>query len=186
MERFLFKIFIEQLPEAIFFSLFIIFAKGLKEKRAIFIFLTSIEYLLLLKWQPYGIYSRIGFFIITFIILKMLYQEKSQITDVFLLGIASLIIIISCFIPSFLIIFELVDYKIYAILTRFIIFGILFLIKNNIKDIQKLYKKLWNRNDKVKKKIKSTTFRSANLFIFNFMFFIINCGLAFAIYFNNK
>ncbi len=182
----IFRILVELLPEALFFSLFMILAKNIKEKRFLFIFLTCLEYLLLFKAFPFSIYSKVGFFIITFIILKMLYREKSQITDVFLLGIASIIIIISCFIPSFLIIFELVDYKIYAVITRIIMFLVLYIFKTNFSVIQKTYKKLWNRNDTIKKKIKSTTFRSANIFIFNFMFFIINCGLAFAIYFNNK
>lgn len=182
----MFKIFIELLPEAIFFSLFMIFAKNLKEKRILFVLLTCIEYLLLFKAFPFSIYSKIGFFIVTFILLKMLYKEKSQITDVFILAVASIIIIISCAIPSFLVIYNILDYKIYAVITRVIMFSILLVSKNKISNIQKVYKKIWNRNDKVKKKIKSVTFRSANVVVFNIMFFIINCGLMFAIYFNNK
>ena len=182
----MFKVFIELLPEAIFFSLFMIFAKNLKEKRLLFVMLTCIEYLLLFKAFPFSMYSKIGFFIVTFIILKMLYKEKSQITDVFILAVASIIIIISCAIPSFLVIYNILDYKIYAVITRVIMFSILLVSKNKISNIQKVYKKIWNRNDKVKKKIKSVTFRSANVVIFNIMFFIINCGLMFAIYFNDK
>ena len=182
----MFKIFIELLPEAIFFSLFMIFAKNLKEKRILFVMLTCIEYLLLFKAFPFSMYSKIGFFIVTFVILKMLYKEKSQITDVFILAVASIIIIISCAIPSFLVIYNILDYKIYAVITRVIMFSILLVSKNKISNIQKVYKKIWNRNDKVKKKIKSVTFRSANVVIFNIMFFIINCGLMFAIYFNDK
>lgn len=182
----MFLLLVEQLPEAIFFSLFMILAKQLKEKRLLFVLLTIIEYILLLEAFPFSIYSHIGFFIVTYIILKMLYKEKSQITDLFLLGIASVIIIISCIIPSFLIIFKLADKKIYAIITRFIMFGILYLLRNKIKNIQNIYKKLWNRNDKIKKKMKSTTFRSLNIVIFNIMFFAINMGMLIAIYFNNK
>ena len=182
----IFRILVELLPEALFFSLFMILAKNIKEKRFLFIFLTCLEYLLLFKAFPFSIYSKVGFFIVTFIILKILYREKSQITDIFLLGIASLFLVLSSLIPSFLFLLKICPFKIYVIINRIIIFGSLFLFRNQIKDIQKLYKKLWNRNDKVKKKIKSTTFRSANLVLFNFMFFIINCGLAFAIYFNNK
>ena len=173
----MFKVFIELLPEAIFFSLFMIFAKNLKEKRLLFVMLTCIEYLLLFKAFPFSMYSKIGFFIVTFIILKMLYKEKSQITDVFILAVASIIIIISCAIPSFLVIYNILDYKIYAVITRVIMFSILLVSKNKISNIQKVYKKIWNRNDKVKKKIKSVTFRSANVVIFNIMFFIINCTI---------
>lgn len=182
----MFRVFIELLPEAMFFSLFMILAKNIKENRVLFVSLTCLEYLLLFQAFPFSMYSKVGFFIVTFIILKMLYREKSQITDVFLLGIASLFLVLSSLLPSFLFLLKICRFKVYVIINRIIIFGSLFLFRNQIKNIQKFYKKLWNRNDKVRKKIKSTTFRSANLVLFNLMFFIINCGLAFAIYFNNK
>lgn len=40
------QLFLGQIPEAIFLALFMIYAKGLKEKRLLFIFLMIIEYLL--------------------------------------------------------------------------------------------------------------------------------------------
>ena len=51
--------------------------------------------------------------------------------------------------------------------------------------IQGVYKKVWNRNDATKKKIKSTTFRCLNLVVFNIMFYVINLGLIYAIYYNS-
>ena len=41
------ELLIGQIPEAIFFALFMIYAKGLKEKRILFIVLMIVEYLLL-------------------------------------------------------------------------------------------------------------------------------------------
>ena len=180
----MFELFVELIPEAIYFSLFMIFAKGIKEKRLLFIVLTCIEYILLLKAFPYSIYSKIGFFVITYIILKILYKEKSQITDVFILAIASFILIISCALFSIFFITGIFKYKYCTIANRIFIFMFLFIAGYRLNILQKVYKKYWNRNDKEKKKIKSLTFRNINIIFFNVMFFIINIGLTFAIYFN--
>lgn len=182
----MFELFIEQLPESVFFALFMILAKNLKTKRILYLILNCIEYVLLLKAFPYSIYSHVGFFVITYIILKMLYKEKSQITDMFLLAIASLFLMFTSFLPAFLMFYKICDYITYVIINRIVIFLFLYIFRNKIKNIQNFYKILWNRNDKISKKIKSTTFRSMNIVVFNFMFFIINFGLAFAIYYNNK
>ena len=61
-------------------------------------------------------------------------------------------------------------------------FTFLFIFKDKLNKIQKMYKKLWNRNDKEKNKIKSLTFRSINLVLFNIMFYIINLGMIYAIF----
>ena len=58
-------------------------------------------------------------------------------------------------------------------------FLFVFGLNNKLYNIQKLYKKLWNRNDLVKKKIKTTTFRALNIVIFNVLFVILD----FLIYF---
>jgi len=53
------------------------------------------------------------------------------------------------------------------------------MIYKKLPNIQKIYKKLWNRNNNKDKKIKSTTFRAINIVIFNISFFIINLGMIF-------
>lgn len=175
------ELFLGQIPEAIFFALFMIFAKGLKEKRLLFTILMVIEYLLLLYSFPYNWLFHICFMVTTFIILKVLYKEKSQITDVFLLLIGYMIMILSNAIIYFIIWKTINNFIVYAILNR--IFLILFLILSykKLNKLQKLYKLHWNRNDKIKKKIKSVTFRSINVVIFNLCFFIINLGMLFII-----
>ena len=174
------EILLGQIPEALYFALFMILVKRLKEKRILFIILMTIQYLLLLYIFPaYSIYSRIGYFITTFITLKFLYKEKSQITDVFTLGIASAILIIFNIIGSILFSF---DYILAIIIIRILMFGFLFLFRNKLNIIQSWYKKLWNRKDDKTYKIKSLTFRSINIIIFNIMFYIINLGMLLAAY----
>lgn len=179
------EILIGQIPEAIYFSLFMIFTKQIKEKRILFTILMVIEYLLLMIIFPYSIWSHIFIFIITYILLKMLYKEKAQLTDIFTFGISSVVLMIICLLPSFIFINNMNNYffyYIYVIITRILMFSFLLIFKNKLPKIQNIYKKLWNRNDKIKKKMKSTTFRSLNLVIFNIMFYILNICMLYAIF----
>lgn len=176
------ELLLGQIPEAIYFALFMIYTKDLRHKRTIFIILMTLEYVLLLRAIPYSIYAHIGFFVITYIILKILYKERAQIIDVFTLGIASIILMLSsmiCFVISNN------NVVLATIINRILIFIILFVFNYKLNNIQALYKKVWNRSSN-KTKIKSTTFRSINLVIFNIMFYIINICLIYAIFYNMK
>ena len=159
------ELVVGQLLDAIYFALFLIFTKNIKEKRLLFVFMVSVEYIL--------------FFIITYIVLKILYKERAQITDIFTMGIASLcMIVISAVI--YMIIWKLFNsYPIALIVERLAIIIFMLMIYKKLPNIQKIYKKLWNRNDSKDKKIKSTTFRAINIVIFNISFFIINLGMIF-------
>ena len=169
------ELFIGQIPEAIYFALFMIYTKQLKSKRFLLIGLIIVEYLLCINALPYSLWCHIWFFVLTYIILKLLYKDKSQITDVFILGIASIWLIVSSILPSFLI---NINYILYAIITRLLMFSI-FIFYKKLPKIQLLYKKLWNRNDKISKYMKSTTFRSLNVVVFNLMFWLINLGIVY-------
>lgn len=175
------ELIIGQIPEAIFFSLFMIYAKGLKEKRFLFTILMIAEYLLLKKFIHFNIWFQILYTFMTFVILKLLYREKSQIIDIFTFTIASIILIISsilCFLTSF-------GNVVFAtIINRIILLIFIFAFKDKLKSIQNLYKRIWNRETN-KTKIKTTTFRSLNVIIFNILFWLLNILLMFAIYYNS-
>lgn len=180
------EILIGQIPEAIYFSLFMIFAKNLKSKKISFSVLMVIEYLLCLNFMPYDMVSHVLFFIMSYLTLKILYKEKSQITDIFTLGIASIVLIIINLILYFSIYNVINNYIVYVTIDRMFLFIFVFLLKNKLNFIQNIYKKYWNRNDKIKKKMKSTTFRCLNLVFFNLMFYIINIAMLYCIYANSK
>lgn len=179
----LMELLLGYIPEAIYFALFMIYTKQLKEKRLLYITLMVLEYLLLKQFVHFSIYFQVAYTFITFVILKILYREKAQIIDIFTFTIASIFLIITSVI-SFLISGQNVILA--TIINRIIIFVVLFGFNYKLNVIQNLYKKLWNRNDKVKKKIKTTTFRSLNVIIFNVIFYFINVGMAYAIYYNSK
>ena len=180
------ELIIGQIPEAIYFSLFMIFTKNLKSKRILFTALMVIEYLLCLNSMPYDMVSHVLFFIMSYLTLKILYKEKSQITDIFTLGIASIVLIIINLILYFSIYNVINNYIVYVTIDRIFLFIFVFLLKNKLNFIQNIYKKYWNRNDKIKKKMKSTTFRCLNLVFFNLMFYIINIAMLYCIYVNSK
>lgn len=173
------EMFLGQIPEAIYFALFMIYAKRLKEKRILFIVLMIAEYLLLKQFLHFTTWFQILYTFTTFIILKVLYKEKAQITDIFTFILASLIML-AVNAPIYLIIsFTIKKFIVFAILARIVLFILFFCIKNKLYNITKIYKKIWNRNDKIPKKIKSTTFRSINIVIFNLTFYLVHIILLF-------
>lgn len=174
-----------QIPEAIYFSLFMIFTKQLKEKRLLFVILMIVEYLIIQKLIHFDIWLQIIYTAFVFVILKILYKEKAQITDIFTFTISSIMLIIIDALVYFICKTFTDNYMIALIIDRMILFTNLILLRNKLPYIQNLYKKLWNRNDKTKKHIKSTTFRCINLIIFNMIFYIINIGMVYCIYINS-
>lgn len=174
------ELILGQIPEAIFFSLFMIYAKGIKEKRVLFTVLMVVEYLLLKYNFKYSWLFQIAYMIITFLTLKLLYRNKSQIIDIFTFTIANIILIISSAL-CFYICFQ--NVVIATLVNRILIFSLIFLLKNKLINIKKFYKKIWNRETNTIK-IKTTTFRSINIIILNFVFYIINLGMCYATYYN--
>lgn len=175
------ELFLGQIPEAIYFALFMIYAKNLKEKRLLFILLMVAEYILLKQFLHFTIWFQVLYIAITYIILKLLYKEKAQITDIFTFCIASIYLMIVSVLYVFLIYPFVSNPVLHVIINRIILIGSIVLLNKRLYKIQGLYKKFWNRNDKITKKIKTTTFRSINLIVFNVMFYVINVGLIYCI-----
>ena len=169
------QLLLGQIPEAIFIALFMIYAKNLKDKRVLFILLMIAEYLLLKSFIKYNIWFQISYTFITYLLLKLLYKDKAQITDIFTFTIGSFVVVICSLFSYLIILYTIQNFMIANILNKFLLFS------KKLNKIQKMYKTFWNRNDKIKKKMKSTTFRALNLFLFNILFYIINTILVFFI-----
>lgn len=177
----MFNLLIGQIPEAIYFSLFMIYTKQLKEKKLLYIILMIIEYVLLIQILPYNVWFQILYTFVSFLLLKILYREKSQLIDIFTFSIGSIILMIVSSIAYIIIYNTTRDLNACVLLHSILLFVVLFIIKNKLYNIQKVYKKLWNRKFNNKTKIKSTTFRALNVVIFNIMFYIINFGVLYVI-----
>ena len=169
------EILIGQIPEAIYFSLFMIFAKNLKSKRILYTLLMIAEYLLLkycLNLQ-YNIWFQIIYTFMTYVILKVLYKDKAQIIDIFTF-MGSLIILLIFTLPFLLLNNIINNIYVCCLISKIFLFIFLYIIKNKIYNINNIFRKLWNRNDEEKRKIKSLTLRNINIVIFNILFYITN------------
>lgn len=169
------EIILGQIPEAIFFALFMIFTKNYKDNRASFISLMVLEYVLLKQVFVYSMWFQISYFILSYLLMKILYEEKTRITDVFTLGIASISIIVISAISYFV---ALGNMTICLVISRCLMLILLIICRRYLPKIDNLYRKLWNRSENTYK-IKSTTFRALNIVIFNVSFILINLGLMF-------
>lgn len=178
----LLEILLGQIPEAIYFALFMIYTKRLDKRCGLFISLMVIEYVLLLNALPFSIWSHILYFVVSYLLLKVLYKEKSQITDIFTLGIASVMLMIISAIWYVIIFFTLESIIVCTLLAKLTLFIILYFIKSKLPKIQNMYKRFWNRNDSIPKPIKSTTFRCINVILFNIMFYLVNGFILFALF----
>ncbi len=177
-------LFLGQIPEAIYLALFLIFTKKLDKHRVLFTVLCVIEYLLLKYSFPFNWYFHIALIFILFITLKVIYKEKSQVTDIFIilisfayLGLTSAItfLVFSVVYPNMIVC---------LIVHRLILFITIILFNYKLSKIQEIYKKYWNRNNKPKR-LKSVTFRCLNVVSFNILFIILNACMLYAIFINN-
>ena len=181
----MFTLLVSQIPEAIYFSLFMIYAKNIKEKRLLYILLMTIEYVILAQLFPFNVYFQILYTFISFFILKILYKEKAQITDIFTFAICSLILMIISAIMYFIGYNTYKNTRVCVVSQKIILFLFIAIFKSKLNNIQKLYKKLWNRNFNKTYKIKTTTFRALNVVVFNVMFVVINFGMLLCIFIKN-
>lgn len=163
----LYELFIGQIPEAVFFPLFVIFCKGIKEKRLAFISLSIFQYLILVYTFPNNSWFQFIYVGVLYLDCKFLWKDKSNILDLMYIFLGTIYLTVTSLIAYF-IFFENIILSV--LLSRTLMF-LPFLFSKNIK---KLYIKYWNRNDFEKKKIKSITFRSLNVMSINVMFVIIH------------
>ena len=173
-------LFLEKVCEALYFSLFLIFGKNIKEKRLLFISIMIFEYLALKCFIKYNIWFQIIYTFMSFVNLKILYKEKAQITDIFLFAIASIILTIISIISAFIAYYIINNYYVGLVINRIILFFIFYITKDSIPKFYKKFKYYWNRR-KTNIRIKSLTLRNISIILFNFMFYILNICMAIAL-----
>lgn len=171
-------VILEKVLEAVYFGLFLTYGKKLENKRLLFMILMIAEYLLLTNFILYNVLFQFLYIFLSYIILKILYREKAQITDIFLMGVASIILIAFSAFTYFTALFTYKDYFISLIINRILIFSFIFIFRNKINVLYKSFYKLWNRHDNPKQ-IKSLTLRNISVIVFNLMFVFINMGMIF-------
>ena len=164
--------------EPIYFALFLIIGKDLKNKRLLLTCIMIFEYYMLIDIFPFNVWFQFIYTFIVFVDLKFLYKEKAQITDIFLFGASFIILIILSAIIFLIHLYTFKNYYI-AIIIRIILFSFLYFNKNNIRNLYKKFYSHWNRHNNPKV-IKSITLRNISAISFNLMFWIINLGMLYA------
>ena len=159
--------------QPLYLCLFIILTKRIKNKRAIFVILSIIDYLIVqntLKFNG-GIYADLIYTILFYTNIKFLYKEKGRITDVttyiisfLIMGIFNIIFIL------------LLKARIITILiSNTILIIITLLLRNKLNTIEKFYNKFWNRHNF--KFMKSVTIRGFTATITILTFVILHVWL---------
>lgn len=174
-------LFLEKICEAIYFSLFLIYGKNIKEKRILLTAIMILEYLALKYFISFNVWFQLSYTFLVYITLKVLYKDKAQITDIFLFASASTILIFISFLCGLILFYNIDIYLYVLIFNRILLFLLLLIFKNKISKIYNKIISFWNRKNK-STKISSLTVRNISIVIFNLMFYIINIGMIIALY----
>ena len=166
MINFLVSIVLGLLPEVLYFSLFLIYTKNIKEKKLKLFMLLAIGYILLIMICRYQFIFYLAYVVYSYFVLKYLY--KSQIIDFFICSIGLTYMTIVAYVGYQILGF---NYVLYYIVARISLFSI-FTFKKHFNKLYLTYRSLWNRNDNAK--IKSLTIRNCSLLFINILILFFN------------
>lgn len=170
--NFVISVFLGLLPEVLYFTLFLVYTKNLKEKRLKLFLLLSIGYIALIMICRYQLLFYLGYIVYIYIINKYLF--KAHISDLFVISLGSVYLTATSFIA-----FKVTgNYYLAYIINRIILYMI-FIFRNSFNFLYKSYRNLWNRNEN--NKIKSITLRNVSLLLINIMIVIMNFVMIVAI-----
>lgn len=171
-------IFLGLLPEVLYFTLFLIYTKNIKEKRIKLFLLMSFAYILCIMLNQYKILYYLSFIFIVYCILKFLYKDKTQIIDIFVFSLSTAYLSFTSLLCFKFVKEDFSNYYIWLSVNRLLLF-IIFIFKNKFNTIYRKYCKLWNRNDKENRPIKSITLRNISLIILNLFIGCLNLIIIF-------
>lgn len=161
------------IPEVLYFTLFLTFTKNIKEKRIKLFLLISISYILCVLIQQWQLLFYLLWGLSIYIFLKILYKEKVQIIDIFIISLAYFWVALISLICLIFLKENYSNFIVLSIIARIFLF-IPFIFKNKFNFLYKKYCKLWNRNDNEKRPIKSITLRNVSLILLNGFIFLAN------------
>lgn len=169
----LLSILLGMISETLFFTLFLTYTKNLKNKRIKLFLLISLAYILCIMIVRHKALFYVIFIFLIYFSLKILYKDKVQIIDIFVISIGFIYV---CFISLLCAIFinnNYIRYYLLLVLNKVLLF-LPFIFKDKFSVIYKKYYSLWNRNDKIKRPIKSITLRNISLIALNTFIFLCN------------
>ena len=136
----------------------------------------TLAYVLCVLISQYKILYYVAFIFISYLAMKLIYKEKVQIIDIFVFSICLMYLTLISFICSLFTKEDMSNYYIMLVINRITLI-IPFVFKNKFNVLYNKYKSLWNRNDKIKRPIKSITLRNVSLILLNSFIFITNLAI---------
>lgn len=169
--QYLISIFLGMLPEIIYFTLFLIHTKDLREKKLKLGLLIGLVYVLCITISLYKLLYYVAFIFLVYLVLKLLYKKKAQIIDIFIIMYGSFYLTILSYLVYFA--HDMTSYFICYAINRLLLF-VPFIFRKHFNKLYKKYCKYWNRNDKINRPIKSITLRNISLILINCIIFFMN------------
>ena len=175
--RILLSILLGLIPEVLYFTLFLTYTKNIKEKRLKLFLLISFSYFLCVLVKRWTIIFYLLSIFLFYFDLKLLYKNKVQIIDVFIISISCFYITFLSFLLIFLVKSDMSNYMYIYVIDKILLFAP-FIFRNKLNIIYKAYCKLWNRNDKEKRPVKSITLRNISLILLNGIILFMNVTIS--------
>lgn len=160
------------IPDSIFITFFILIIKQIKEKRIMLFILISLSYVICMVIKRYNIVYYTLFIVLIYFSIYLLYRDKSNITDTFLIGFLLLCMFVTSVIAYSFMGDNLENYYICLLLNKILLI-IPFIFMKKIRTIYNKYNEYWNRNDNEKRPIKSISVRNISLILLNVLMFFI-------------
>lgn len=177
MWNFLLNISLGMLPEVLYFTVFIIYVKDIKEKRGWLFLSILISYVTCVMVLRYTLLFYFAFIFMMSGFLKMLYKESVDIIDVLVVAISTVYLTVVSTISYIFIKNDNSNYWLFYIIARVLLF-LQFVFK---KQYNKLYKKVrcyWNRNREREQGIKSISVRNISVMIIVILIALVNAGIS--------
>ncbi len=173
------EILFGMIPEVLFFSIFLIKIKEIKEKRIIFTLMMVVFYIFFSYLFYMNYRFQISMLIFPIFIMKML-KIKTNIIDVFLINLGMYIALFVT-IPLLLISLFVKDFIFLTFINKIICVYVTIKFEKKLKYIRNFITQNWNRNDKRKKKILSLTLRNICCISLNVLMFLGNLILIYCV-----
>ena len=161
------------LPETIYFTMFLIFCKNIKEKRIWLGICIGIAYFICILISKYRVLYYVGFIMLVQLILMILYNNKTQNIDIFVFSISTIYISVLSMVLGIFVQNSYTNYYILYCINKVLLF-LPFIFHKKFNQLYNVYASLWNRDDTVKKPVKSISVRNISLIVINIFIFILN------------
>lgn len=166
------------IPEVLFFTMYLIYTKNIKENKGKLFALISILYFILILLIPYKLVFYIIFIFGVYGILKILYKNKADKIDIFMFAFGTAYISIISYICLIFLDNQLNNYILLYLIDRAML-AIPFLFRKSFNKIYLKYRSFWNRRkrneyNENEKRPRAITLRNISVIAINLIIIFMN------------